>query len=89
MSDVRYVRGPTVVWRDTGEYVVALPVGGHKPMMLGGGGRQLWGMLHTARSLPELVAAFTASGEPPTEGDIATTLEQLVSLQLVQAQRGD
>jgi hypothetical protein len=81
-----YRRSQTVLWRDTGEHVVALLAGGATaPFVLGGGHADLWRLLDQERTFAELVAAFDdASDSPAIDTDIRTALDILLEQGLVE-----
>lgn len=79
-----FLRRGGVVWRDTGDHVVALSRGDERVFVLGGGNAQLWRLLEQPRRCSELADSFAAdSGNAPTVNDIAMAIEVLVSCRLV------
>lgn len=80
---VRYHRTQTVVWRDTGEHILALQLGRDREVLvLGGGAAQLWRLLERPRRWGDLCAVLTGPADGASPEVAAAALEELVSLGL-------
>jgi hypothetical protein len=80
----RYLRAPAIVWRDTGDHVVALKLGrGEEVLVLGGGAAHMWRLLE--QPLPRDALAGTEGHhplDPAVSGGALAAVEQLISLGL-------
>jgi len=88
LSNRRFERSPQVLWRDIGDRVLALPSQATgRIAILGGGSADLWRRLSDPQSLTELADSFADCGDaPPSESDIWSALETLISRGLVRVQ---
>jgi hypothetical protein len=85
----RFERRAEVLWRDTGERVLALPPGTPDGIaLLGGGSAVLWRRLTAPHTLAELTDTLLGGGDRGrTEAEIAAALEALVIRGLVRVRR--
>lgn len=82
LSDCRYARAHSALWRDTGMHVVALaPRDGAEVAVLGGGSAVLWRLLDEPLGLDEITRRLDSAGASPEE--VASCLDDLVARGLV------
>jgi hypothetical protein len=79
----RWRRSETVLWRLVLDDAVLLGPASSEPFALAGGAG-LWALLAEPRRLDELVAAVSESNDPTTKKDLASLLEDLASLGVVE-----
>jgi hypothetical protein len=79
----RFRRVDTILWRDTGRQVLALPPGTTDVMVLTGGAALLWRLLDSELELAEIVAAISEGAEAPDPDLIAACLDDLARSGLV------
>jgi hypothetical protein len=83
VSEPRLRRGEHVLWRHSLDAVLLLPVGTEAPITLVGTGPEVWELLATPVSAPELARELATryDADPATvESDLAPVLDRLLAL---------
>ena len=89
-TQVAYTRNGHVLWRDTGEHIVARLRGSgpDQTALLRGGSAILWRLLGTPRRVPDLAAQIGSNGQGPSEHEITAALVDLTASGLVRPIQG-
>jgi hypothetical protein len=87
VSEHRLRRGEHVLWRESLDAVLLLPVGTAPPITLVGTGPEVWELLAAPASAPELARELATrhDADPATvEADLAPVLDRLVALGVIE-----
>lgn len=81
--ETRMQRRADLLWRRSLDAVLVVPPGADEPITLAGTGPELWDLLETPRSLPELVRELAARHQASSdlvEADVSPVIDQLLAL---------